>query len=214
MKQIPEAVKNMNFTKIGEVGISLNNDPDKKMNIVENVETGKHFVCLDFDKFCSIGSEALKKNQEIRKIISKSIFTPSRCIQCYNYEANEKETFAKIRDKYLVKEIMFNSIIKIGEGADYADNELFCKFDKILYYKSIDDSLYAGFGFEGRGVAVIVAEDFHSTEIIIEHVESYAEGYCVSHFILEEAVFDALLTNSEELKEVYNTYKWYYMRRI
>lgn len=185
---------------IGEVS-RLGNE---KIKIVEF--EGERYFCKNIETFSA--DPAQRIGQRIERVIDRVIFYTRGYINVYAYTDAEKQTLASIREAD--PDPMLLEIVKMCHGADDSDLEKFKFCESVTEFRELtelDSNLSAGLGFPGKGFGLVVARfgyPLHDTQIFLQVVHSYYEGYSVEHQQLTPELF--AFAHLDEIKQRFNAY--------
>ncbi|MEA5111638.1 hypothetical protein SDC9_17724 [bioreactor metagenome] len=172
---------------IGKIRIGLS--ADNQFFIVENEQ--QYYLVRDIKKF-SEASPGVQFNQKIHRIISHTIFLRNETLEVHAYSEEEKNTLKFMRENiFTSNDEKLIAIAVLCEGSDTSDLIKFKWTKEVVKYEELKDiggnGLRYGLGFPGKAFGIVVAKtDFpvRKTSVFIQVVESYTEGYAVSHYEL------------------------------
>jgi hypothetical protein len=165
-----------------------------------NPEPSWH-LCRNVEAFLNSTTFQIQ-SQRIKKVIAETVFMERSTFQFYKFQ--HKATVDLLYEKFKPDQHgdLITSMIKLCQGADYADMDLFCSIKDIVEWKELTEagsSIPAGFGYPGHGISYFIVEpehDIRGENIYIQEVPSYMEGYTVLNHRLPNAVFKACQTDT------------------
>lgn len=172
---------------------------DKYIICYDDEET---YFCKDFDGFSQLDAD-IKQKQKITKHVGGVLFFDTGVLlKCYadtNVEEHLKKHVTGTTDEKL------KDLVHFCAGADNADWKIIRGFKKINKWLELNVStgISAGLGFPGTGVSLLQVEQqlpFLSKNYL-QIVDSYVEGYCVTHIELRKELVSAC--NTTEVKTLF-----------
>lgn len=175
-----------NISIIGE----LSRLGGEKLKIVE--VDGERFFCKDTETF-GLADYNQRYGQKIHRVINNTVFYTKGELTLYAFTDEQKATLAAIQTPDTDENLL--SVIKLCEGADNADAEIFLHCTHIETMRELQEmgsNLSAGLGFQGKGFGLIVAHfdlPYERRRVYLQVVHSYSEGYSVEHQQLTPEMF-------------------------
>lgn len=187
----------MQIEKIGAFSTISN-----KYIICYDEEEEKTYFCKNLDIFSQL-KEDIKQKQEITKHIGGVLFFKAGVLQkCYADKIVEEHLKWHVPGTTDEK---LESLIHLCAGADTADWKIIREFEKIEKWSELNiaSGLSAGLGFPGTGVSLLRVKQRlpFLPEIYVQIVDSYFEGYCVTHIMLSKELVSAC--NTPEIKNLF-----------